>query len=496
MELQTRPGSRIPYIAYAHGPELVGATTLPFLEYDGANLEQRVSEIESRNKDVFLETRFSRNVEINIPIASAPMATVTSPEAALALAMMGGIGVLPRHTPIEAQRADLIRVKTKAHIGKPIAEPVMLTESHTKADALAVFDEARFGRRIGSIIVVNSVTERRIRGIVTPRDTKGTAPADAPLTTIMSAPCVTAPTTITLEEAERLLRDVAKKKQLPLVDAEGRLSGLITLQDIDLMRRHPHAAVDAQGRLRCAVALGLHDYRQRADALAEAEPDAFVLDVAHGGMQRHFDAVKKLKSRYRAIDIVAANVHTPELMRALVAAGADGIRVGIGPGAVCTTRRNTGIGGSQLTAVLRCAEVADGIPVIADGGIRHGGDIAKALAAGASCVMIGTLFAGTDEAPGERKAIGGVPYKKHFGMASDEARTILRNLTEAGLVDEQRLSSSPEGRDDVWIPYRGSIIEAVETLLGYLRSGMSYLGATTIPEMPRRARFEVVRHAS
>lgn len=485
-------------IAFYHGPFLCGIPANanmppfpPFLEYGDADLAQRFSLIRHRG-DIDLKTRFSRNITLPIPISSAPMATVTGAEMAIAIGIRGGIGVLHRGMSIEEQVRELRRVKHKAHIGKPIKSPVALTVEHTKEDALAVFDIQRFGARVGSIVIVDSFLNQRVVGIVTPRDIKGSAPITTPLKDIMSTPCVTAPHTITIQEAERLLRDEAKKKQLPLVDENGRLAGLITIQDIDLRRDFPNAALDEKGRILSAVALGLEDLVDRAAALIEEEPDAFVLDIAHGGMDEHFKALKYLKRTY-SIDIIASNVHEPDLVVMLRRAGADGCRVGIGPGAQCTTRMNTGVGGSQLTAVLRCAEVAGDMPIIADGGIRKGTDIGEALAAGASCVMIGTYFAGTEESPGEKDIQNGMLVKKHFGMASNEAKRILQNLDRSSSAFSlTNLGASPEGRED-WIPYQGSVVDKLTELLGWLRSTMSYLGASTIPEMPTRAIFNV-RH--
>lgn len=468
-------------------------TDPPFLEFGDADLAQRYTKINHRRKEageISLRTRFSRNIWINIPITSAPMATVTGSEMTIRVELLGGLGNPNRGMSIEEHQRELRRIKTKLHKGKPIYDPVKLTQTHTKSDAIEVLDGVKSGRKVGSVIIVDNFEDNHVVGIVTPRDTKGDHPFDTALRDIMTTPAICAPFDISIEEADRKLRYI-RKKQLPLVDEKGRCAGLITLQDIELMKQYPDAAVDSKGRLLGVAVVGLEDLVDRAEALYQEEPDVFVLDIAHGGLERHLGAIRYLKQKYD-IDVVSANVHEPDLVELIKKAGADGCRIGIGPGAVCTTRLNTGVGGSQLTAILRCAEAAGDMPIIADGGIRFGRDLGQSLAAGASCVMMGTRLAGTKETPGELiQREDGTLAKRHFGMASNEARLILQNLNQVGLVRLSTLGSSPEGKDDNLIPYQGEVQNIIETFLGWLRSTMSYIDARTIEEMPKRVRFNV-----
>lgn len=491
----------------------VPSFTIPFLEYEDAELQyqdahlaQRDSALVSRTA-VNLRTRLTRTIWMEKGIVGSPMATVTGSKMAQELELIGCGAVLrrgflepmTRNERIEAQVRELRRTKRRAHFFK-ITDPAMLTADHTKAKGTALFD----AERIGSIILVNNLVDRIFVNIITPRDLKGSHPLTTPLGEIVRDRLPhTAPPDISREEARRLLRDVYRVKQLPLVDAEGVCRGLITAQDLDLQDREgnkyaPHASWDKR---RCNLlgipSLGLRDrdFVDQAAALYPEHPDAWALEIAHGGLRVSWDAIRYLKRTYPDVDVIAPNISEPDIAEEHAKAGADAVRVGIGPGRVCTTRKNTGVGGSQLTAVLRCAEVAAryGIPLIADGGVRNGEDFAKALAAGASSVMIGTLFAGTEEAPGEEHRLeDGTLAKKHFGMASNEAKMLLRNLEQAGLLAKRtNLGTAPEGRDEVWIPYRGEVRHIVESLCGFLRSSMTYLGAATIADMPRRAVFEV-----
>ncbi|OHA48600.1 MAG: hypothetical protein A2806_00370 [Candidatus Terrybacteria bacterium RIFCSPHIGHO2_01_FULL_48_17] len=468
---------------------------LPFWEYGDVDIAQRYSEIDHRG-EVDLRTRFSRNICINTPISTAPMAMVTDSRMAISVELYwGGVGVIHRAMSARDQKRELRLTKRAAHFFK-ILDPVMLPLRATKGEAKKIIDE----ERIGSIVVVNNLRDKRVENICTPRDLKGSQPDDTTLGELLrDKKVITARDDILREEARRIMRDVARVKQLPLVNQHGVLRGLITAQDLDVQdpneptKYAPLAAWDRRRQnLLGVVALGLDDLEDRAVLLAGERPDAFVLDIAHGGMKRHLEAIKYLKKKYPDIDVVASNVHEPDLVEMIARAGADGVRIGIGPGAQCTTRRNTGVGGSQLTAVLRCAEAAFSydLPVIADGGIRYGQDLTQALSAGAASVMIGTLFAGTDEAPGEIiYDDDNIRYKKHFGMASGEAKRIFQGLKEAGFVkNAYNLTAATEGREDL-IPARGPVAKYINDLLGWLRSEMSYVGARTIAELPHRVIF-------
>jgi len=490
------------------GPELVGDQAallkqflehiqpeLPFWEYGDVDIAQRYSEIDHRG-DVELRTRFSRNIWVNTPISTAPMAMVTDSRMAIPVELYwGGVGVIHRAMPAQGQKRELRLTKRAAHYFR-ILDPVTLPLRATKKEAKKLFEE----ERIGSIVVLNNLRDKRVENICTPRDLKGSQPDSMPLGELLrDKKVITAPEDILREEARRIMRDVARVKQLPLVNAYGVIRGLVTAQDLDVQdpnepnKYAPLVAWDRRGQnLLGVVALGLDDLEERAAILAEEHPDAFVLDIAHGGMRKHLEAIKYLKQTYPDVDVVASNVHEPDLVEMIAEVGADGVRIGIGPGAQCTTRRNTGVGGSQLTAVLRCAEAAlpYDLPVIADGGIRYGQDVTQALSAGASCVMIGTLFAGTDEAPGEIiYDDDNIRFKKHFGMASGEAKRIFQGLKDAGLVKNTFSSAvATEGKEDL-IPARGPVGKYINDLLGWLQSEMSYVGARTIAELPHRVIF-------
>jgi len=509
---------------FKHGPELLGLGPLwelhevfsalaekegvtlprptpPFLEYDDANYEKRDSSASHRG-DVSLRTRLTRNIWINKPFVSAPMATVTGTDMAVVLELLGCGAVLRRGflepmtkaQRIETQVKEHRATKRQAHLFR-IDDPARLTADHPKSKGVALFNE----ERLGSIILVHNLVGGIFVNIVTPRDLKGSHPMDTPLGEIVRdrKPFV-APPNISREEAKRLLRDVYRVKQLPLVDDVGVCRGLITAQDLDLedpgsYKYAPDAAWDKrQCNLLGIPSLGLRDkdYVDQAAALYPEHPDAWALEIAHGGLHAAWEAMRYLKRTYPDVDLIAPNTHVPDIAKEHIKYGADALRIGIGPGAECTTQRNVGVGGSQLTAVLRCAEVKDDVPLIADGGVRFGSHAVKALAAGADSVMIGTVFAGTKETPGDEIDRDGVLVKSHFGMASDEAKMLLQNLEEAGLVKEARLGTSPEGREDV-IPYRGEVRNIVESFCGWVRSGMTFLGAATIAEMPKRTRFEV-----
>jgi IMP dehydrogenase len=446
------------------------------LTYDDVLLVPRRSRVRSR-RDVSTRSWFTTRIEVEVPLVSANMDTVTTAPMAVALAQIGGIGVLHRFLSVEEQVEDVRKVKR--HLVQ--VEPHTVGPGHTVAEALA--DAGRLG--ITGFPVVDG--ERRLLGLLTARDMRvpghtGVAAAMTPLSRL-----VTAAPSVGLEEARKLLNE-RRVEKLPLVDGDGRLAGLITLRDLDLRERYPQATTDALGQLRVGAAIGVRGgYLARAEALLAAGVDALVLDIAHGHADHAIEAVKEVKATWPDCQLVAGNVATADGFADLAGAGADAVKVGIGPGFACTTRLVAGVGVPQLTAVLDCAEVArrTGVPLIADGGIRRPGDVAKAIAAGASTVMVGGLFAGRSESPGEVVRRGGRLYKVFRGMAS-------RSAAASRLAIEGRQDALdqyvPEG-EEMEFPLRGSVNEVAAELIGGLRSGMSYVDATTIAECWEKATF-------
>jgi IMP dehydrogenase len=448
------------------------------LTFEDVLLVPRRSSIRSR-RHVSTRSRFTRGVELAIPIVSANMDTVTTAPMAIAMAELGGLGVLHRFQPADAQAEEVRRVKR--YLGQVIERPYTIGPERTVAEAAA---EAR---RLGVTGLVVVDPERRPVGILTARDMRADSGDSVESAMTPAARLVTARPGIDLDEARKLL-DRHRIEKLPLVGDDGRLAGLITLRDIGLRERWPQATRDGQGRLRVAAALGVRGgYLARAQALLEADVDALVVDVAHGHADHTIEAVKELKATWPDSEIVAGNVATADGFRDLASAGADAVKVGIGPGFACTTRLVAGVGVPQLTAILDCAEVAraTGVPLIADGGIRHPGDVAKAIAAGASTVMIGGLFAGRPESPGEVVRRQGREYKVFRGMASLGAAAARLEIEGRGDALDQYV---PEG-EEMEFPLKGPVAGIVQELVGGLRSGMSYVDASTIPEAWENATF-------
>lgn len=443
------------------------------LTFDDVLLVPAYSEVLPREVDV--RTRFSRNISLNIPIVSAAMDTVTEAPLAIALAREGGIGVIHKNMSIADQAAQVRRVK-RAENGM-IYDPVTISKDNTVGDALNLMKE----NKIGGIPVVDA--ERRLTGIVTNRDLRFQrdmsrriaevmTPADRLITTHNSQ----------LDHASEVLLN-NKIEKLPVVDNEGRLVGLITYKDITKVQDHPNACKDAKGRLRVAAGVGITaDAMERVAALVAEDVDAVVLDSAHGHSQNIVKTLREIKAAYPSLDVVVGNIATAAAARFLIDAGADGVKVGIGPGSICTTRIIAGVGVPQLSAIYAVAEEAKGtgVPVIADGGLRYSGDIVKALAAGGDCVMIGSMFAGTEEAPGETIIYNGRKFKAYRGMGSIDAM-------KAGSSDryfqkgcEGNINKLvPEGIV-ARVPFKGSLNETVYQLIGGLRSGMGYCGAKDI----------------
>lgn len=443
------------------------------LTFDDVLLVPAYSEVLPR--EVSVRTRFSRNIQLNIPIVSAAMDTVTEAPLAIALAREGGIGVIHKNMSIEAQAAEVRRVK-RAENGM-IYDPVTISKEHTVGDALDMMKEYR----IGGIPVVDA--GRRLIGIVTNRDLRFQSDMSRRIADVMTpAERLITTHSTELENAKQVLLN-SKIEKLPVVDDEGHLVGLITYKDITKVQDHPNACKDAKGRLRVAAGVGITpDVKDRVAALVAEDVDAVVLDSAHGHSANIVRALREIKKTWPALDVVVGNIATAEAARLLIDNGADGIKVGIGPGSICTTRVIAGVGVPQLSAIYAAASEArgTGVPVIADGGLRYSGDIVKALAAGGDCVMIGSMFAGTEESPGDTIIYNGRKFKSYRGMGSIDAM-------KAGSADRyfQRGCDGninklvPEGIV-ARVPFKGSLSETVYQLVGGIRSGMGYCGAADI----------------
>jgi len=459
------------------------------LTFDDVLLVPKFSSISTR-KDVDTGTRFSRRIRLAIPIVSANMDTVTESNMAISIARLGGIGVIHRFMTVEREVAEVARVKRSE--GVMIEDPITLPPNRTVKEALEVIRR----KQIGGIPIVDG--HHRLVGIITRRDMALEDDTSQRISELMTPrkDLVTAPGGVSMEKAKELLRK-NKIEKLPLIDRNDRLVGLITAKDIQKRRQFPQATKDGKGRLCVAAAVGVRgDYVQRAGRLLAAGADALVVDIAHGHSENAISTLKWIKKDFGDVEVVAGNVATAAGARDLVRAGADGVKVGVGSGSICVTRLVSGFGVPQLTAIMDSAAYASEaeVPIIGDGGIRHPGDVTKALAAGASTVMIGSLFAGTEESPGPTVLRRGVRYKLTRGMASLTA-TLGRRIRESPSpeADESELEeiveeSVPEGVEGL-IPYKGDLGEVVKQLVGGLRSGMSYCGARNIGELRKKAEF-------
>jgi IMP dehydrogenase len=433
--------------------------------------------------DVDTRTRLSRSIDLAIPIVSAAMDTVTEAPMAIALARAGGLGVIHRNLSIQDQTAEVDRVK-RSQSGM-IVDPVTLPPAALVSDALALM--ARY--HISGVPITD--VEGRLVGLLTNRDLRFIDDVEQPIENVMRRPpLITAPSGTTLDQAKQILWEHRIEK-LPIVD-DGVLRGLITIKDIMKRTEFPQATRDERGRLRVAAAVGVGpDVLERSGSLASAGVDVLIVDTAHGHTQSVLDTVKELKSRF-TLEVIAGNVATPEAVDALVGVGADGVKVGIGPGAICTTRVVAGVGVPQVTAIHDCATAAarHDIPLIADGGVQHSGDIAKALAAGADVVMLGSLLAGVDESPGEVVLEQGERYKEYRGMGSlgaMKARSYSKDRYFQGDIDDadKLVPEGIEGR----IAYKGPLSNVLHQLVGGLRSSMGYCGTPTIADLKARAGF-------
>jgi IMP dehydrogenase len=431
-----------------------------------------------------LKTIFAKNVPLNIPLVSAAMDTVTESEMAIAIARLGGIGVIHRNMTPERQAEEVRKVKRAQSWF--IEDPFVLGPENTVKDALKLMEE----KGISGIPIVDN--ERKLLGIVTRRDLLFEDDESKPLREIMTTNLVTGTFGISMEEAKERMKK-HKVEKLPIVDKDGKLKYLVTFKDILRKLEYPEANVDSHGRLRVAAACGTgEDSKERVKRLIEAGCDVIVVDTAHGHHKRVIEMVKWIKKNFE-IPVVAGNVATREGCRALIEAGADGVKVGVGPGSICTTRVVAGVGVPQLTAIIDCYDEAKkyDIPIIADGGIRYSGDIVKALAAGASSVMIGSLFAGTDESPGETVLYEGRKFKVYRGMGSLGA---MSQGSKDRYFQDKQTKFVPEGVEGM-VPYRGKVADVVFQLLGGLRSGMGYTGSRNLQELRLKSRFIKITHA-
>lgn len=449
------------------------------LTYDDVLLMPAYSEILPREVDV--STYFSRNIKLNIPISSAAMDTVTESTLAIAIAQEGGIGVLHKNMPPEMQAAEVRKVK-RSESGM-ITDPVTLLENATIGEALQLMKE----HKIGGIPVINR--NKKLVGILTNRDLRFEKKMDRLVREVMTKEnLITTRGVKDLKKAEEILQDY-KIEKLPVVDKDYKLIGLITYKDILKFKSRPNSSKDNLGRLRVGAAVGVTaDITERVQALVNVGVDVIVIDTAHGHSKGVIETLKKVKQKFD-VDVVVGNVGTGEGAKALVKAGADGVKVGIGPGSICTTRIIAGVGVPQLTAVYEVAQAikTSKIPVIADGGIRFTGDIAKAIAAGASCIMAGSLFAGVEESPGETIIYEGRKFKSYRGMGSIEAMKKGSKDRYFQDVEDDIGKLVPEGIEGR-VPYKGYLSETIYQMIGGLRAGMGYCGAANISEL-QKARF-------
>ncbi len=437
-------------------------------------------------KDVDLSTRLSDKIKLNIPLLSAAMDTVTESRLAIAIAREGGMGIIHKNMSVEAQAENIDKVKRSEH--GVITDPFFLEPDCLLSDALALMNKYRIS---GVPITVKG----KLVGILTNRDLRFETDFNQPIRNIMTKDnLVTAPVGTTLAEAQKILGKHRIEK-LPIVDKDGMLKGLITIKDIEKAIQYPNSAKDKNGRLLVGAAISNgNGYLDRAKALVDAKVDCLVIDTAHGHNVGVMDAVEKVREACPDVTLVAGNVATAEAAEALFKRGADVVKVGIGPGSICTTRIVAGIGVPQITAIMDCGEIADkyGKTIIADGGIKYSGDITKAIAAGAHACMIGSLFAGTEESPGELEIYQGRSFKSYRGMGSLGAMALGSKDRYFQSDAKKLVPEGVEGR----VPYRGSLSDIVFQLMGGLRSGMGYCGQPTIDELRKNGRFVRITNAS
>lgn len=456
------------------------------ITFDDVLLVPAYSEVTPNMVD--LSTNLTKTIKLNIPMMSASMDTVTEHRMAIAMARQGGIGIIHKNMSIEGQADEVDKVKRSEN--GVITDPFSLTPEHTLRDA----EDLMRKFRISGVPIVEKGSKKLV-GIITNRDLKFETDFSKNIRVSMTSEnLITAPTGISLEDAKQILAK-ARKEKLPLVDNEYNLKGLITIKDIEKQIRYPLSAKDKQGRLLCGAGVGItHDMMERIDALVSAHVDVVVLDSAHGHSKNIIEAIKRVKAKYPQLQVIAGNIATADAARALIDAGVDAVKVGIGPGSICTTRVVAGIGVPQMTAIMDCYEAAksSGIPVIADGGIKYSGDMTKALAAGADVCMMGSMFAGCDEAPGTFELYQGRKYKVYRGMGSIAA---MENGSKDRYFQEDSKKLVPEGVEGR-VAYKGSVEDTIFQLIGGIRSGMGYCGCPNILELHEKAQFVKISAAS
>ena len=432
-------------------------------------------------RDVDTSTLLTKNISLNIPIVSAAMDTVTESRTAICMAQEGGIGIIHRNMSIEQQAIEVDKVK-KSESGM-IVDPITIEPDKKVSDALKLMNQY-------SISGVPVVKKGKLVGILTNRDLRFEENLDQPVANVMTKKnLVTVSSNISLEDSKKLLHKHRIEKLL-VVDDDFKLKGLITIKDIEKIRRYPSACKDSFGRLRVGAAVGIIDREARIDALLAAGADVIAIDTSHGHSAGVINAIKSIKSNFPKCELIAGNVATSEGAKALIEAGVDAVKVGVGPGSICTTRIIAGVGVAQMSAIRDAYKIASkhGIPVIADGGIKYSGDIVKAIGAGAHCVMIGGLFAGTEESPGENILFQGRSYKVYRGMGSLEAMKMGSRDRYYQDDIEGQLKIVPEGIEGR-VPFRGSLSASILQLIGGLKAGMGYIGCKTIPEIIEKSRF-------
>lgn len=436
-------------------------------------------------KDIILTTKLTKNITLNTPLMTAAMDTVTESGMAIAIAREGGIGIIHKNMSVEQQFDEVDKVKRSEN--GVIVNPFFLSPDHFVYDA----NELMAKYKISGVPICEN---GKLVGIITNRDLRFMTDFDVKIKEVMTKEkLVTAPVGTTLEEAQEILR-AHKIEKLPIVDDNFMLKGLITIKDIEKAVRYPNSARDKNGRLLCGAAIGVtHNMMDRVDALIQAQADVLSLDSAHGHSKNIIDAVKNIKKKYPEAQVIAGNIATAEAAEALIKAGADALKVGIGPGSICTTRIIAGIGVPQITAVydVACAAAKYGVPVIADGGIKFSGDIVKALAAGANVCMIGSLFAGCEESPGDTEIYQGRQFKVYRGMGSIAA---MNNGSKDRYFQEDSKKLVPEGVEGR-VPYKGPLSDTIFQMIGGIRSGMGYCGCQTIPDLQQKSKFVRITNA-